>query len=56
MLHQLFATMLTFAGRVVCGAVANSPELTRWAFAQIYCFITPNIRPELLSEEGKAAV
>ena len=56
LLHQLFATMLTFAGRVVCGAVANSPELTRWAFAQIYCFIAPNIRPELLSEEGKEAV
>lgn len=56
LLHQLFATMLTFAGRVVCGAVANSPELTRWAFEQIYCFIAPNIRPELLSEEGKAAV
>ena len=56
LLHQLFATMLTFAGRVVCGAVANSPELTRWTFAQICCFITPNIRPELLSEEGKETV
>ena len=56
LLHQLFATMLTFAGRVVSGAVENSPEMTRWAFEQIYCFITPNIRPELLSEEGKAAV
>lgn len=56
LLHQLFATMLTFAGRVVSGAVTNSPELTRWAFAQIYCFIAPNIRPELLSEEGKEAV
>ena len=43
-------------GRVVSGAVENSPEMTRWAFEQIYCFVAPNIRPELLSEEGKAAV
>ena len=40
----------------ITSTCSQSAELTRWTFAQIYCFITPNIRPELLAEEGKEAV
>lgn len=51
--HQLFCTMLFFASRVMDGDLEQSEETTRRAFEQIYSFIAPNLRPELLQEEPK---
>lgn len=49
-IHQVFCTMLFFASRVVDGDLPDNDETTRWAFEQVYSFIVPNIRPELLGE------
>lgn len=48
-IHQIFCTMLFFASRVMDGDLANNEETTRFTFEQIYCFIVPHIRPELLT-------
>lgn len=51
LIHQIFCTMLFFASRVMDGDLENNEETTRWTFEQIYSFIAPNVRPELLHEE-----
>lgn len=51
--HQIFCTMLFFASRVMDGDLENNDATTMWTFEQIYCFIAPHVRPELL--EGKEA-
>lgn len=48
LIHQIFSTMLFFAARVMDGDLENNDETTRWTFEQIYSFIVPNVRPELL--------
>lgn len=48
-IHQIFCTMLFFASRVMDGDLANNEETTHFTFEQIYCFIVPHIRPELLT-------
>lgn len=53
LVHQIFDTMLAFASRVALGEMENSEATTRWAFEQIYSFVAPNVRDELLKEEGK---
>lgn len=52
-LHQLFCTMLFYASRVMDGDLENNETTTRWVFEQIYCFIVPHVRKELLEEEEK---
>ena len=53
LMHQVFSTMLFFASRVMNGEMENSEETTRWAFEQIYSFVVPNIRAEVLEEKDK---
>lgn len=53
LVHQIFDTMLAFAARVMNGEMENSEATTQWTFEQIYSFVAPNIRTELLEEEGK---
>ena len=53
LIHQVFSTMLFFASRVMNGEMENSEETTTWAFEQIYSFVVPNVRAEVLGEEGK---
>lgn len=50
-IHQIFCTMLFFASRVMDGELEHNEATTEWVFEQIYCFILPNIRPELLTEK-----
>lgn len=50
-IHQIFSTMLFFASRVMDGDLEQNEATTEWVFEQIYCFIVPNIRPELLTEK-----
>lgn len=35
------------------GEMENSEETTTWAFEQIYSFVVPNVRAEVLEEEDK---
>lgn len=53
LIHQIFSTMLFFASRVMNGEMENSEETTTWAFEQIYSFVVPNVRAEVLEEEDK---
>ncbi len=53
LVNQIFDTMLAFAARVINGEMENSEETTQWAFEQVYSFVVPNVRAELLEEEGK---
>lgn len=53
LVHQIFDTMLAFASRVLGGELENSEDTAAWAFEQIYSFVVPNVRGELLEEEGK---
>ena len=53
LIHQIFSTMLFFASRVLGGELENSEETTAWAFEQIYSFVVPNVRAEVLEEEDK---
>ena len=53
LIHQIFSTMLFFASRVMNGELENSEETTQWAFEQIYSFVVPNVRAEVLEEEDK---
>lgn len=48
--HQIFCTMLFFASRVMDGDLENNEQTTLWTFEQVYCFIVPHVRPELLAE------
>ena len=52
LVHQIFDTMLAFALRVLSGEMENNDAAVRWTFEQIYCFVAPNIKEELLQEEG----
>lgn len=54
-IHQVFCTMLFFASRVMDGDLPDSDETTRWAFEQVYSFLAPNIRPEVLGEAAASA-
>lgn len=53
LIHQIFSTMLFFASRVLNGELENSEATTQWAFEQIYSFVVPNVRAEVLEEEDK---
>lgn len=53
LVHQIFDTMLAFATRVLNGEMENSEATTQWTFEQIYSFVVPNVRAEVLGEEGK---
>ena len=53
LIHQIFSTMLFFASRVLSGELENNEETTIWAFEQIYSFVVPNVRAEVLEEEDK---
>lgn len=50
LIHQIFCTMLFFASRVMSNELENNEATTKWAFEQIYSFVAPNVRPELLKE------
>jgi len=45
--------MLFFASRVMNGEMENSEETITWVFEQIYSFVVPNVRAEVLEEEDK---
>lgn len=53
LIHQIFSTMLFFASRVLSGELENSEETTRWAFEQIYSFVIPNVKAEVLEEKDE---
>ena len=53
LIHQVFSTMLFFASRVMNGEMKNSEETATWAFEQIYSFVVPNVRAEVLEEKDK---
>lgn len=53
LVHQIFDTMLAFAFRVLGGELENSEDTAAWAFEQIYSFVVPNVRAEVLEEEDK---
>lgn len=52
-MHQIFDTMLAFATRVLNGEMENSEAMTEWTFEQIYSFVVPNVRAEVLEEEDR---
>ena len=49
--HQIFFTMLFYASRFLSGELENSEAATQWAFEQIYSFVVPNVKAEVLGEE-----
>ena len=49
--HQIFFTMLFYASRFLDGELENSEAATQWAFEQIYSFVVPNVKAEVLGEE-----
>ena len=53
LVHQIFDTMLAFATRVLNGDMENSEAMTEWTFEQIYSFVVPNVRAEVLEKEDK---
>ena len=54
--HQVFDTMLSFAARVLGGEMPDDDATTQWAFEQIYSFVVPNVREELLIPSGSTPV
>ena len=56
LLHQVFDTMLSFAARVLGGEMPDDDATTQWAFEQIYSFVVPNVREELLIPSGSTPV
>lgn len=48
LLHQIFDTMLSFAARILSGEIKNDAATEKWVFEQMYSFLMPNIRPEIL--------
>ena len=52
LLYQVFDTMLSFAARVLGGEKPDDDATTQWAFEQIYSFVVPNVREELLISSG----
>ena len=53
LMHQIVDTMLAFAMRVLNGEMENSEATTEWTFEQIYSFVVPNVRAEVLEKEDK---
>lgn len=53
LIHQVFSTMLFYASGVLNSEMENSEETTKWAFEQIYSFVLPNVRAEVLEEKDK---
>lgn len=51
LVHQIFFTMLFYASRFLDGELENSEAATQWAFEQIYSFVVPNVKAEVLGEE-----
>lgn len=51
-----FDTMLSFAARVLGGEMPDDDATTQWAFEQIYSFVVPNVREELLIPSGSTPV
>ena len=49
--HQMFDTMLSFAVSVLGGEIPDDDATAVLAFEQIYSFVVPHVREELLSEE-----
>ena len=56
LIHQIFDTMLSFASRVIGGEMPDDDAAARWAFEQIYCFVVPNIRTEILEKKVQEGV
>ena len=50
LIHQIFSTMLFFASRVMRGELEHNEQTTAWAFEQIYSFVVPNVRAEVLAD------
>ncbi len=50
LIHQIFSTMLFFASWVIDGKLDDDDKTRDKAFEQIYSFIVPNVRKELLLE------
>ena len=48
LLHQIFDTMLSFAARVLSGEIKDSEDTTKWTFEQVYSFVRPNAREDLV--------
>lgn len=48
--HQMFDTMLSFAVRVLGGEIPDDDATAVLAFEQIYSFVVPHVREELLFE------
>lgn len=51
LVHQIFFTMLFYASCFLDGELENSEAATQWAFEQIYSFVVPNVKAEVLGEE-----
>lgn len=51
-MHQAFDTLLSFASRVMNREMPNDQENMNWAFEQVYSFIWPNIRTEIIDGLG----
>ena len=51
LVHQIFFTMLFYASCFLEGELENSEAATQWAFEQIYSFVVPNVKAEVLGEE-----
>ena len=51
LVHQIFSTMLFYASRFLNGELENSETTTKWAFEQVYSFVVPNVKAEVLGEE-----
>ena len=43
--------MLFYASCFLDGELENSEAATQWAFEQIYSFVVPNVKAEVLGEE-----
>ena len=56
LLHQIFSTMLFFAYRVMEREMEQNEKTASWVFEQIYSFVVPNIREELLEEGTKEEI
>lgn len=50
LVHQIFSTMLFFGCRVITGELTHDEETACKTFEQIYYFVEPNVRPEILEE------
>lgn len=51
LIHQIFCTMLFFASQVMNGDLPYNEETTRYTFEQIYFFLAPHVRPELMGSD-----